>query len=372
MSTYIYKLGHCPVLSQVEFALLSQSDYEADNLWLHSSYDINVNKTGSIVFGAEVISVMNEFDEGEVLTKIGNHLSNNPSKKIGLFLPRISTKAIFSTVKKYCSKINISQSIPNFGHWKQTNNWLILIPFKNRIVLAKLNSYSDQEFWTNLDGTLPEADMRRGIINLKLARSLLNLTNQKNIWDSFAGLGRVPISGFDLKDNFWFSDLDERVITSLKKNIDTANSFWKNNTLDKKPNTEIAKTIQVWTQNASKLPTIEIDQKISIVTEGTLGQNFDRPPTYDQAEEQAYKVNIIWQELINNYKDSNIDEIVGCLPFYPKINFIPHYDFLDSKDWELIPLHHRHHTILYSRSNSLVGHLIFKITRKKITPREEL
>jgi tRNA G10 N-methylase Trm11 len=364
MPTYIYKLGHCSSLAQAEFAILSESDYEADNIWLHSSYQLNVNQTGSLVFGAEVIASVSQFDETEILSKISEHLEANPSKKIGLYLPRVNTKAIFTAVKPHCSKINLSTKLPNFGHWKQTNNWLVLIPFKERYIIARINSYSDQEFWNKLDSALPEADMRRGIINLKLARSLLNLTSQKNVWDSFAGQGRLLAAGMDLKDNFWASDLDTRVISQLNRNLSAASEYWKNTTLNKQTIENIAQVKEVWDQDATRISLSKFETDFAIVTEGTLGQNFEKPPTMDQAREQVFKVNKIWHELVDNYTDSSLQEIVGCLPFYPKLNFVPYYGFLDTPNWQLVELSRKYQTLLYNRPDSLVGHMIFKLIKK--------
>ncbi len=364
MPTYIYKLGHCSSLAQSEFASLSESDYEADSLWLHSSYQMNVNQSGSLVFGAQVIASLAQFDEVEILAKVSEHLADNPSKKIGLYLPRINTKEIFKAVKPHCSKINLSTKLPNFGHWKQTNNWLVLIQFKERYIIARINSYSDQEFWNKLDSTLPESDMRRGIINLKLARSLLNLTSQKNVWDSFAGQGRLIAAGMDLKDNFWASDLDTRVISQLNRNLKASTEFWDRSTMDKQKTETIAIIKETWDQDASRISLHKFETDFAIVTEGTLGQNFEKPPTMDQAREQVFKINKLWHELINNYSDTALQEIVGCLPFYPKLNFVPYYGFLDTDNWQLVELSRKHQTLLYNRPNSLVGHMIFKLIKK--------
>ena len=383
MYQYIYKLGHCPDLGVAEFLSVTANPSTKKPLnidqnpprfnfqWLMSNTLIDVNSTGSLVFGGSVVESFeldnNQVKEQVILDAIANYLSLNSVKKLGIFVPQVDSKELFKIIKPHCNKITITTKLPNFGHWKLTNNWLILIKFQTVLYLIKLDSYADQEFWTKMDDGLPCADMSRGIINLKLGRSLLNLTNNPNVWDSFAGQGRIIASGMDLKANFLASDNDERVIPDCVKNCNYAEHFWSKNKFNKQDTEVIGQLNSSWIQDASEvneeLETFFGDKTYAIVSEGYLGKNFKNAPDLDKAKEQELKLIELWEKLLVNYANSPVQEIVACLPFYPQINYIPEYKMLSQNpNWQMIKLC-KTNFIEYKRDNSLVGHLIFKLVK---------
>ena len=382
MTQYIYKLGHCPDLGVAEFNQLTNDNNARFNFqWLISEKKINVNQTGSLVFAAEVLQTFEESEKNRLLDYLDNYLGQDTYNKLGLFMHGIDSKQVFPIAKKHTNKATILEKIPNFGYWKQTNNWIVLVKFQSTLYLSKIISYSDQEFWSKLDDSLPCADMSRGIINLKLARSLINLSSNNVVWDNFAGQGRILVAGSDLKNALFASDIDERVIPQLQKNYEFATNFWTRNKYDKKDILKIANLSKAWVGDAIELENIEIinqettanldksnleesNNSISIVTEGFLGKNFKNSPDQASADEQVRVVSNIWKSILKNYENSNVTEIVGCLPFYPKLGFVPTYAFLEKEiGWNLIKLC-KTDFIQYKRDSSNVGHLIFKLEKK--------
>jgi tRNA G10 N-methylase Trm11 len=330
-----------------------------------------VNRTGALIFCAEIIQkIENTQNLDKTLEK---YLSENQYKKLGVFIEQLDKNALFSICKKTINKITILDKLPNFGYWKQTNNWLTTIKFEGGLYLAKIVNYSDQEFWAKMDDQIPMADMSRGIINLKLGRSLLNLTSHKNVWDNFAGQGRILIAGMDILEKSFASDIDSVVIPQLQKNYEWATKYWGFNKMDKAQNTVTATLQKAWTMdttvinNVETLPILESESenqtKIAIVTEGFLGKNFKNPPEHETALWESEKIDQLWKKALLNIEKLPIPEIVGCLPFYPRMNFIPNYTFLNNPNWEIQALS-KTGFIEYKRSNSIVGHLIFKLIRK--------
>jgi hypothetical protein len=400
---YFYRLGHCNDLAIAEyFSLASRGNLSDkkpevayDAQYLMSDQLLDANDFGSMIFVAVVVAEVDvqktevkEDFRPKFLAKLDEYLAQAEFKKVGFYLPTFDKKVLFPIGKKHCNRVDILDNIPNFGYWKKTKNWLVSIKFGTTIYLCKIISYSDQEFWSEIDQGLPQADMSRGIINLKLARSMLNLTTCENIWDNFAGQGRVLVSGMDSKKVLFASDIDAVVETQLYKNYEFAKHFWTTQQYNKQLVENTGELKANFTLDATKIIPADItnkgfkDQEIAIVTEGYLGTNFRKYPTKKEILEQVNKVNEIWKNVLlsnttNNANGIKINEIVGCVPFYPKFQdehkegdlqdrngYIPEYTFwFSNPDWKLVQLNPEVKTINYKRENSNVGHLIFKMVR---------
>ncbi len=380
-STFFYRLGHCSELSVAEYFSLTGDQIGNDNSpkynpqWLMSNTKLNVNLSGSLIFGCEVVGEAQYFEKDKLRLALATHLEFNNYKKVGLYIPIFEKGDLFSLAKKFCNRVNIIDKLPNFGFWKQTNNWIISVRFGNKIYLCKILSYSDQEFWSNLDQNLPRTDMSRGVINLKLARSMLNLTTKTNkkttIWDNFAGQGRVLVAGMDLKNQFLATDIDATVISQLNDNLKFATSFWERTNYNKQKTENIAELTLNKPQDATKvlrnenLDNLDMStNSLAIVTEGYLGTNFKSEPTKIQMLEVVNSINEMWINVIKANQDTKVSEIIGCVPFYPKVNFVPKYTFWNTEpSWKLVALTPENDTVLYSRENSNVGHLVFKMIK---------
>jgi hypothetical protein len=396
---YFYRLGHCNDLAIAEYFALAKKldlgdkkpEVAYDSQYLMSDQLMDANDFGSMIFVAEVVAEVDvqktEIKEDfrpKFLTKLDEYLEQAEFKKVGFYLPTFDKKVLFPIGKKHCNRVDILDNLPNFGYWKKTKNWLVSIKFGTTIYLCKIISYSDQEFWSEIDQGLPQADMSRGIINLKLARSMMNLTTCENIWDNFAGQGRVLVAGMDTKKVLYASDLDLIVETQLYKNYEFAKHFWTTQQYNKQLVENTGTLITNFTLDATKIIPADIaakgfkDQELAIVTEGYLGTNFRKYPTKKEILEQVNKVNEIWKNVLlsnttNNANGIEINEIIGCVPFYPKFQdeqtqdrngYVPEYTFwFSNPDWKLVQLTPDVKTINYKRDNSNVGHLIFKMVR---------
>jgi hypothetical protein len=365
---YFYLLGHCPDLSEAEYLSVAGGvegfDYERLGDFLISDTLIDVNLTGSLVMCGEIISTSQK--PSELIESVEEYLSQNKIREIGLNINQIPKNQLYEVAKNYCKRVNIINVLPNFGHWKSTNNWLITIFANKTLYLIRLKSYSDQGFWNTLDSSIPCLDMSRGIINLKLGRSLLNLSKSQNIWDPFVGQGRIPIAGIDLKQKFISSDMDETVMKDLEKNYKFANHFWTRQRFNKIVTEKVA---NIETPFVCDVTTFDNSENLnladfSIVTEGFLGKNFKSQPEERDVMMQSKFVSEMWVKFFENIKDSPIKEVVGCLPFYPQFD-IPNYDFLSKLDgFDQVELLPNQKFIEYSRDRTFVGHLIFKVNKK--------
>lgn len=368
---FLYRLGHCADLSIAEFEFTTQNklNVSSDNKNGMSAQSINVNQLGSIVWRANILKKYNQMpDKTEVLQQIQKLLQTKSLTKLGLNIKVDKNIAIAELKKSGVKKVNIIFSELKFGHFKAVKNWIELIRFDDELLLVHIDDFSNQEFWSSLDTYLPSNDMRRGIINLKLARSLLNLTTNKNIWDPFAGTGRLGIGGIDLKSNFIFTDIDE-LGSQINQNIEYTQKYFGRNQKYLGTSQQLA-NYEFYIQDVLDpldfgLKTLIEQAEPSIVTEGTLGFNFTHKPDDQECKNNFSKVLSIWSHTLHKLDELKIREVIFCVPWYPK-NFAikkSYYeqaisDLATKTDYEL-----NIKPIYYSRKTSNVGHLIIKLQK---------
>jgi tRNA G10 N-methylase Trm11 len=387
---YFYKLGHQPLLGYNEYLFLTNQSFEsaADNgpisySWFLGQHSIDVNQTGSLVFGGQILAHMSrsEFFSLEsradfITTSLTNFAPENGFKQIGISLEKeIGRDRLFETLKNSgYKKINLLSGgqLPNFGHFKHTKNWFVFFSIHDQFYFGKLTSFADQEFWSKLDMRLPKLDMRRGIINLKLGRTLLNFTSKETIWDPFCGQGRVLISGGDLKKEFLASDIDEVCISDTKENYEEACKSWytrsKRQFPDKEPFLPPLDVFPLDAQNLTQIQNIRPDidcKKIAIVTEGYLGTNYNHTPTEQEIIKQFNHLEMLWSKVLSQAQTLKIPEIIFCLPsyeinkkLYPP-NFLP--KILKGLSYKQVPFSNGKNDIMYSRPDSFVKHTIIKL-----------
>jgi len=372
---YFYKLGHQKDLGLAEFAFLSKDkDFSFDSNWLFSNSLIKVKETGSLIYSGKVIQSWSKDDyRDRLLLDALEKFLKSPEisfKKLGLVLPKdLHPQALEISKKNGVKKINLLSlgELPNYGHWKQAKNWIILYVFKDQIVLGHILQYVDQQFWAILDSSLPKGDISRGLINLKLARTLLNFSEKDIVWDPFAGHARVLAAGLDLKKEFYLSDIEGGELgQEMKENYNYASQFWERNNIEK---SNLGELKEVFDLDASELKKAtflsEIDPKtISIVTEGCLGKNFKYLPGKDEIKREWDSLEIIWRSLIREAFELKIPEIIFCLPFYKLKNetMIPVFlkELVYETEYKYSKLFNTDY-LKYSRPNSIVGHFILKL-----------
>lgn len=374
---YFYKTGHCRPLSLAEFsALTKETTPFHDKDFIFSARRLNVERTGSLVFGGVVLYRITDYDATklpelhEVLAdSIALGRANEKFKKLGIAGPAKYFGGMLEIAKQAgAKKVNLlKDQLPNFGHWKSTNDWLVLLPQGKDLLLGEITSYTDQQFFARLDQGLPHGDMQRGIINLKLARALLNLTERSTIWDPFCGQGRVVCAGLDLKREFFASDKDVVCLPDTKANVAFAKERFS------KRVKKIGTLRDAFVLDAANLDRAEFFEEISnpkelaIVTEGTLGLNVQTKLTETVAREELAKLKTLWKQVLQSAAQAGITELVFCLPWYnfKKQKILP--DFVEeisaSTDYEIVSLTPHQSCILYAREKTQVGHCIYKLIR---------
>lgn len=379
---YFYRLGHQPHMGVEEYHALTGdvSNTFISDQWLLSNQSAEVHQSGSLVYGGEILGVWKITDALPILVEntLIDYIQSQPLiKKLGLGLGKFDTDRLFNRLKQLgVKKINrLANTIyPNYGHWKQTKSWFIVFTFINEegmhVALGKINAYSDQEFWQELDSGLPVGDMSRGLMNLKLARTILNLTNRQVIWDPFAGNGRVVVAGLDIKEQFYTSDIDgDQLALSVAQNVEFATRKFAQHQRRFHPDQEqklavLQEHIALDARNLTQASFVsEFDlSRTAIVTEGYLGKNFQYSPNAKEIDNELVYQRELWTSVLDAAQHVGIQEIVGCVPFYPGQNIIPEFiqEIATGKKYTIIHFHNTPY-LLYSRPKSNVGHCIFRL-----------
>lgn len=367
---YIYQLGHCPELSLQEISFLTSQNLNSLNADLKSKLalgkeSLDCNSLASVVWSAQVLASVpvNGENWNELNENLAIVLDTTKLREIGFFTNfPVSSKSkneIYEILKSKCKRVSMLIALaPNYGYWKKTKHWYGIIRFNGNFNLIKIESMADQQYWNELEASLPKTDLARGVINLKLAKALLNLTNNTKIWDPFAGQGRIVCVGLKSKKHFFTSDIDKTVLGDLEENFDAAFEYELKN---KKPDTvlQLATLDQNFAEDAQKNKTIldASPENMAIVTEGHLGFNPSRMDIKKpKATDESTKIDYLWQGLLAKSKSLGIKEIVGCVPFYPQIKYLPKYTFMKDNGYSLA-----FEPVEYSRAKSQVGHLVFKL-----------
>ena len=374
---YLYRLGHEPNLGEAEFRFLKGSGYLRLDSWLKSDYNCSIVDTGSLVFRAKILGSIPIYDklsltqiDSEIEQILTKHITEFPTKKAGFAVPKFLDKTFLKLAKRAgVKKVNLlsSGSLPTIGNFEHTKKWFVIAVVGKDLEVTEVEEYSPQEFWSIMDEQMPERDMRRGIINLKLARTLLNFTKSKKIYDPFCGLGRNLIAGVDLKREFLMSDAEQICIPQAETNFEWARAYFAN---DKNFGSQpLAKLVQSFTQNAATYnPEIDpVVRNFVIVTEGTLGKNFNSVPNDEQVQKELQKMVTLWQRVLETNGQYGTTEIVTCLPFYPKFGNSGKINLdklLFGSRYKIAPLLPNFQTIEYSRSKTFVGHEVVKFVLK--------
>ncbi|MEM1312681.1 MAG: hypothetical protein AAGF07_04430 [Patescibacteria group bacterium] len=384
--SYCYKLGHQPEIGQQEFQYLTGvKDIILDSGFILSNSYIDAQKTGSLVYTSKVIRTwkvnINKISSSEVCKLISHELlkdnhSQEIPKKIGVILPSSwKSKALSNLKTEGVKKINFlaTSTNLNYGHWKQTKNWFLLLQLKKVVVLVKILNHSDQEFWQYLDSSLPAGEMSRGMINLKLARSLLNLSTFDTVWDPFCGYGRIGVAGLDIIKRFIYSDIQADLLsTAVKQNYEFAEVSWskygfKQRLQESKKLAKLQAIFELDIKGLDKQKMIKHQElaQLSIVTEGYLGKNFNHLPTYQEIKNEWVQLKNLWQEVITKADRLMIPEIIFCLPYYNLKNQQLLPDFIDNlivnTNYHLSKFNGRR-CLLYSRKSSYTGHCIIRLS----------
>ena len=380
---FIYKLGHCQELAIAEYLSLTGLSPKSIRIvddYLFGYVKIDVNLAGSLIFGGEVLCEY-DFENGKNLINTQEQLSIilanlTIPKKMGLSLdcPITLTQVLKITKPlKIKNTLLINRVTPNIGHWKQNKFWICQVKLGNINYIYKIDTYFDQEFWAKLDMALPCGDMKRGIINLKLARSLNNLTRSKNIWDPFCGSGRNMVSAFDIKNHFWMDDIspiciDQEVPTNLKFLYEYLPKFGKALATDAIKGSRTVSASDSKFESGT-LAGIE-DKQVSIVTEGWLGTNITEQLIPATILKDYLWLSKVWKSIVDKASNQEfIQEIVFCLPYHLNFSNISDDHMAQVNIWikdskfRVLKLAPKTDYIVYRRAKTKVAHAIFKLVR---------
>ena len=250
---------------------------------------------------------LDDIENKNVLEILGAFLSKNPYKKIGIaILTSFDQQKAMNLAKKCGSKkINIISCLPNYGHWKSCKKWIVIIqnPIRKisqkaendtdknlqnlqfqKLILFEITNFCNQEYWANLDQNLT-GEMSRGLMNLKLARTLVNLTDKKVILDPFCGSGRTMAAGFGLEKKFILSDIEKSCEQEVWDNLEFLENEkngkpWKKSQNLKSENSsensleDNSKTKNLETQAEENLIENKLESNLNL--EEDLSQNLDK------------------------------------------------------------------------------------------------
>jgi len=205
-----------------------------------------------------------------------------------------------------------------------------------------------------------DRSMTVGMMPPKLAQIMVNLGTKGKydtiLWDPFCGLGTTLIEALHAGHMMLQgSDLEKEMVSATQKNIEKRPGYDKNN-------------IHVCALDATKMDTLSLSKKTTVITEGMLGRNFT-PATLTQqaALQERKKLTQLYQDFLDSgYKNINIECMVFCLPFWNAgrdIVFMPEVSQL-SKDWEIDNLCiSKKRYISHSRPGQSVGREIVIVRR---------
>jgi hypothetical protein len=373
--TYIGQIGHDQALAKAELYFNDENnciDQISSKFFLSQTIDSFHDKACVVYYG----EVLKEYQENEKIL-IEEALANYPIKGRRLNIFATNFKLKNPNLKELKNKLNIkgvnfwSMEGPNYGHLSANATNLVLIKGskKKNIYIVDASYYSNQEFYKFTDEKLPHSDLKKGIINLKLAKTMLNLTKSSNIVDPFAGFGRFAFCQNQKSLNFNLSDSDQDCKRFIEENI----SFIENNSKFFNPNIKISLLPFIEFEELSSKIDELIKEPFSIVTEGTLGKNFGKKVPVQAVLSEQREVFKIWSKSLKNIESqkNKPKDIIFTLPFtnfYPISKeqlekFLTHLE-KELKYYNFKTFFDKTKVIFYSRGNSFIGHGLVKLSLK--------
>ena len=190
--------------------------------------------------------------------------------------------------------------------------------------------------------------------DLKLARSMNNLTEYKKIYDPFAGLGRNAIASFDSDKQFILSDNDQTTEELMNKNIAYIKKYENCNF-----NVE-----KIFIRDAQYINS-EFEEDFAIVTEGYLTDSANAILYQNQIEKRMYEIKDFWLETLKNWSRlENLKEVVLTLPFFitKEEDFFWDIEKDLPEAWSLAVFKNSNY-IFYKRKETRIGHMIIKLIK---------
>jgi hypothetical protein len=231
----------------------------------------------------------------------------------------------------------------------------------NSFLLCKTMANQNLRNYVLRDRRKPFSDSKMGMLPPKLAQILINLSNPEfsaKIVDPFCGSGTICTEAAVMGFKTVGSDLNEEFLAGAKKNF----YFFAEKFRYEKNKGDF------FVSNISSFPWGKYADKI-LVTEGWLGENFDRSPDMDRIEKEAVKVIKMWVRAFSNMEKDGPRKIVMCLPcwnFRGKNISISKKLFakISKSSYNPLALFANKETFIYKRDNAFVAREICVLERK--------
>ncbi len=337
MSTYLFVLGSNTELSRAEIKpFVNEILFEPEvNLLLADSLRFenprNLPKSKEQIFldrlggSIRMAKVLGEFSAKKKLVEVifqNSALSENSSNvKIGVsafqtgknFLPEF-----LGMIKKYFAEKKTAVRLENSGGKNMTSGQIfdrkllkkgaefIIWQRGNSFLLSQTVANQNLRNYVLRDRRKPFSDSKMGMLPPKLAQILINLADPKfsaKIIDPFCGSGTICTEAAIMGFKTVGSDLNPDFLAGAKKNF----YFFAEKFRFEKNKGEF------FIGNVASFPWVKFREKI-MVTEGWLGENFERSPSLDKIEKEAVKVLKMWVKAFSNMEQNGPQKVVFCLP----------------------------------------------------------
>ncbi len=231
----------------------------------------------------------------------------------------------------------------------------------NSFLLCKTVANQNLRNYVLRDRRKPFSDSKMGMLPPKLAQILINLADPEfsaKIIDPFCGSGTICTEAAVMGFKVVGSDLNPEFLVGAKKNF----QFFAEKFRYEKNKGEF------FVSNVASFPWAKYREKV-LVTEGWLGENFDRNPSLDQIEKEAVKVLKMWVRAFQNMEKDGPQKVVMCLPcwnFRGKNISISQKLFakISKSSYNPLALFANQETFIYKRDNAFVAREICVLERR--------
>lgn len=385
MNTYLFVLGRNPEISRSELrffgkeilydeekSLLLATDLQMENPREipRDPHQLFLDRLGGTI---RIAQVLGEYRDLSPLKEkiIENTQAQKPEGKIHLgisvfgggrdflkpFLPEI--KNLFRDQNRNCRIINLPgknlDSGKIFGEKLLKKGFEYILWKKNdSYLLAQTVANQNLRNYTLRDRSKNFRDAKMGMLPPKLAQILINLPGpswEKTIIDPFCGSGTINIESAIMGYETVGSDREKNHVLQSQANFEQMAEKFR---YEKNSGT-------FFPHDALTFPYEKYPSGV-IITEGTLGENFEKRPSLSQIEKQSPEILTLWTKIFEKLEKSSIQDLVFCLPFWK--NRYENVSLSDRLFQKLASQKSSYHpqtfsngekTLLYARPDAYVG-----------------
>lgn len=318
--------------------------------------------------------VVNFAGEGKLqlgLSTYGFPITPQKLMASGLELKKILKKATNRSVRLVSSKDALHLSTPQVIHnnLDRSGYEIVVLRSGNKTIIARTIAEQDIEAYAKRDQLRPKRDARVGMLPPKLAQIIVNLasnglqtskdTTQLRVLDPFCGTGVVLQEALLMSYKATGSDLEARMISYTKGNLEWLAETFKVDTSD----------IPLTVGDATSLTWPEPFDLVA--SETYLGQPMTQLPPPEKLDTIVRTCNVIIQQFLRNIGGQIPSGTRLCLaiPAWNKsinqFKHLPLLDHLEQLGYNRVSFVHSSNTdLIYFRENQIVARQLVVITRK--------